>query len=110
MFGGLGPITVHSTTGLGDTPLHVAVRRGDAEIVADMLDAGADINVRGETGFTPLHTAVTFDDVAMVELLLGRGASLLNVNDWNESLADTVARRGVRQIVDAFNRARASAG
>ena len=37
---------------IGDTPLHVAVRRGDREIVAETSDAGADVNAPAEYGHT----------------------------------------------------------
>ena len=35
-----------------------------------LLDAKADINVKGPGGDTPLHTAVQYDDIDIVELLL----------------------------------------
>jgi ankyrin repeat protein len=41
----------------GDTPLHVAVRLGDAGAVHAFLDAGADPNRKDQSGRLPLHLA-----------------------------------------------------
>jgi ankyrin repeat protein len=102
-FGGLPPpLTVHSANVSGDTPLHVAVRRGDAEIVSDMLEAGADINKAGEDKFTPLHYAIMWDDYAMVCLLFNNGACLETVNSWGESPLFTATRRGNLEIINAI--------
>ena len=49
-FGSVSPMKVTSANGLGDTPLHVAVRRGDTAMVSEMLAAGADVNAGGSTG------------------------------------------------------------
>ena len=42
------------------SPLHVAAANGDAEMVALLLDRGANSNTRGEYGWTPLHFTVAF--------------------------------------------------
>ncbi|NIN34750.1 MAG: ankyrin repeat domain-containing protein, partial [Gammaproteobacteria bacterium] len=39
-------------------PIHVAAAWGDCEAISILVDAGADINARGERGFTPLMEAV----------------------------------------------------
>ncbi|RYD30528.1 MAG: ankyrin repeat domain-containing protein [Verrucomicrobiaceae bacterium] len=101
-FGNLAPVTVFSVSFLGDTPLHVAVRRGDIEIVAEMLEAGADIDAIGQDGFSALHFAVMFDDVPIVLLLLENGASISTMSDWDESPLDSAARRGTKAIVEAI--------
>lgn len=59
---------------VGDTPLHIAALRGDIQAVNLLLDAGADINARGEDGFTALHYAVELCHPDVVRLLLERGA------------------------------------
>ena len=51
------PQLVHRKHHWGKTPLHVAAERGDPEIVAWLLDHGADVNVRAELGSTPLIDA-----------------------------------------------------
>ena len=65
------------------SPLHVASRLGHADIVAYLLDHGANTNRKvglcggnsvEEEGTTPLYYACYADHVKVVELLLARGA------------------------------------
>ena len=52
------PGLVHARTSLGDTLLHEACWHDRDELVTLLIDAGADVNARGEHGRTPLHCAV----------------------------------------------------
>lgn len=65
----------------GNTPLHVAAIRGDAESVSLLIRAGANVNAHGEMGFTPLHEAVLHGHCNVASRLLGLGASTSSVND-----------------------------
>ena len=56
------------------TPLHMAARRGNAEVAGALIDCGADIKARDRTGDTPLRRAVNCDKVAVARLLLNNGA------------------------------------
>ena len=58
----------------GDYPLNIAAVYGPAEIVAVLLDAGADIEKPGRDGLHPLHNAVTMGHRDIVALLLQKGA------------------------------------
>ncbi|MGB3616168.1 MAG: ankyrin repeat domain-containing protein [Elainellaceae cyanobacterium] len=40
---------------IGESPLHLAVRRGDPRIVELLLDAGAEVNAKSQDGSTPLY-------------------------------------------------------
>lgn len=55
-------------------PLHSAVAAGSREIVAALLQAGADVNARQEGGSTPLMSAEQAGDEEMVRLLMDHGA------------------------------------
>ena len=57
------------------TALHYAAQNGHAEVVAFLLDKGAEVNRPNIAGETPLHYAVGLDDPAVVHLLLARGAN-----------------------------------
>src|SRR5262249_58145056 len=61
--------------GLGDQPLHVAAS-GRRDIVAFLLDHGADINARGSGGMTPFHHPARRGYPGISELLLDRGADI----------------------------------
>jgi truncated hemoglobin YjbI len=58
------------------TALHMAARRGHAEVAAALLDCGADLEVRDSHGETPLRRAVNCEKPALVSLLIERGADL----------------------------------
>ena len=64
----------------GETPLKIAVVRQDAQLVRDVLEAGADPNAKGEDDYTPLHHAAGRESIEIVRLLLEHGAST-NVAD-----------------------------
>ena len=57
------------------TALHYAAQNGRTEVVAFLLDKGADVNRPNIAGETPLHYAVGLPDPAVVNLLLARGAN-----------------------------------
>ena len=44
----------------GLSALHRAVRVNNIQDVKNMLDCGADINLKDKDGFTPIHTAVRY--------------------------------------------------
>ncbi|NXI94669.1 RN5A ribonuclease, partial [Psophia crepitans] len=54
--------------------LNAAVRNSDKEYVLELLERGADVNSKAESGWTPLQSAVQADNEDMVRLLLDRGA------------------------------------
>lgn len=60
----------------GNAPLSYVVQDGSAEIVAFLLDAGADPNGIGGGLFAPLSWAVMGNKPENVELLLARGADV----------------------------------
>jgi len=56
------------------TALHMAARRGNVEVIAALLDGGADIEARDSARDTPLRRAVNCNKVEAARLLLARGA------------------------------------
>jgi truncated hemoglobin YjbI len=56
------------------TALHMAARRGNAEVAAALLDCGANLNARDKTGVTPLGRARNCRKGGVVALLEARGA------------------------------------
>ena len=71
----------------GCTPaLHKAVKVGDAARVRELLNEGADVNVRETSNerlqYTPLHWAAYFGDWEIAEMLLFAGAEIDAEDPW----------------------------
>jgi ankyrin repeat protein len=64
------PSLIRQPSAAESTPLHLAARRNDAEIVRLLLDAGAPIDARDVVGETALHDAARFaSKEALAELI-----------------------------------------
>jgi len=81
---GKDPACVHTRDEhIHSTPLHFASHRGFTDIVAALLQHGADANAReGCSGTTPLHWAAEAGHREVAAALLDAGASLEAVDDW----------------------------
>ena len=62
-------------TGLGDTPLHEASSKGNAEIVQTLIDAGADVNAEDLIGSRPIETASLYGHAKVVKILEEAGGT-----------------------------------
>lgn len=63
----------------GSTPLHCATWKGQQEVVASLIKAGADVNAHNNNdhwGTTPLHAAAHANQAAIAQLLIDHGADL----------------------------------
>jgi ankyrin repeat protein len=71
------PNVVHESLETNDQPLHIACWQKFESIVRHLIQAGADVNSRGDFGATPLHYAVYEGDeysTPIVKALLNAGA------------------------------------
>lgn len=75
-FSGLPVVSVDCRNGYGDTPLHIVSCWGDCEAIDILVEAGADLNAVGESGFTPLHYAVEQNKLDAIAKLLQLGSTL----------------------------------
>jgi ankyrin repeat protein len=65
---------VNQVNVFGESPIHIAAWKGDAEDIQWLLNNGADANQRGEFGMTPLHYAYMGGNRENVDILLKGGA------------------------------------
>ncbi|KAJ6573234.1 ankyrin repeat-containing domain protein [Mycena sp. CBHHK59/15] len=74
------PYHIHPNKGYrlwAKTPLHVAASAGNAEVVALLLDAGADPNSEwDQEEVRPIHMAAENGDLEIVKMLLDHGAGI----------------------------------
>lgn len=71
-----------------DTALHIALRRGDPEMVDLLLAKKADLNLANKDGDTPLHIAVKEDYLEVIKRLIKAEANLnVSNEDGNTPLA-----------------------
>ena len=52
----------------GQSPLHVAVMNGRADVISTLLELRANVNAVNGLGETPLHIAVGGDDTGAVSV------------------------------------------
>ncbi len=69
----------------GATPLHIASREGNLEIVTILIENGAEVNVSDNEGWTSLMRASLSNSPEIVDLLLTKGADATLVNSVGES-------------------------
>ncbi|XP_067892237.1 BRCA1-associated RING domain protein 1 [Heterodontus francisci] len=92
----------------GETPLHIASIKGDIAAVEQLLENGANPNIKDNAGWTPLHEACNHGHVEIAELLLKFGV-LLNIPGYqNDSPLHDAVRNGHVDVVKLLILHRAS--
>ncbi|MCC6364250.1 MAG: ankyrin repeat domain-containing protein [Bryobacterales bacterium] len=94
------PVLARSTNALNNHPLHAAATGKSRDIVAMLLDHGADVNATQAAGWTPLHAAAQNGDAEMVKVLLAAGADANIRADNNQLPLDLALGRGHKPVVD----------
>ena len=56
-----------------NTPLCIAIQKGELDIVKKLIEYGADVNEKS-FGMTPLMIAARYNKVEIIKILLGSGA------------------------------------
>jgi ankyrin repeat protein len=88
----------------GDTPLYKAASRGNVDCIKLLCDAGADVNVKNQSGVMPLHVAAIRRHTEAVKLLLHYGADpYQKVWTWGYLTATQAAvHSGSRECIEAL--------
>ena len=83
----------------GATPLHVAARAGEPEVVIALLANGADPNVQDNTGSTPLHVAAQAGEPEVMNTLLTSNADTQAEDETGSTPLHIAARAGEPEVV-----------
>jgi TPR repeat protein len=87
----------------GNTPLMLAAEDGKVEMVAILLQNGADPNKANLFGYTPLWAAVTGKHAYIISLLIDAGADSSLVNRYGSSVDDYVKSQGYESVLQYAN-------
>lgn len=106
-----------------DTPMHIAAKRGQHEILRRMIDDGAEVDPRGYKKATPLDMAIEspnsgvsrVDALKTIELLLEAGANInacvdtRTVYEATKQLSGDYGK-GVQSLIDSKSKYKAKRG
>ena len=83
----------------GRTPLYLAVKEGNPEVVEALVAAGANVRYRYEKGRTLLHICARKGDLSLARILLANGAQV-NVADSRRRtpLAEAAYRKRMEML------------
>jgi ankyrin repeat protein len=97
----LGTEVINSRTDdlVNASPLMVSALKGHKEVVAILLDRGADIEAKDETDWTPLIYAARNGHKEVVELLLDRGANIESEDEYRRTPLSYAADEGYKEVV-----------
>jgi len=98
-----GAASVNEGNFRGQTPLHFACEKGHPEVVARLLDAGADIEAGDALGRTPLMVTSMSRNMEVVKILMKRGADInasLKRGPATYTVLSVSAMYGFKDLVD----------
>ena len=86
----------------GESPLHVAVKRGDIEKVRNLLSEGADANSKDHAGWRPIHESMREgeDALRIIRLLVDHGADINAQSDSGNTALHDAAAYMSREIIE----------
>ncbi|NUM53271.1 MAG: ankyrin repeat domain-containing protein [Candidatus Hydrogenedentes bacterium] len=88
------PELLHARNTLGKTALHQSLTGGNDEIVTLLVERGADVNSKDNTGLTPLHVAAWWSVTGRAGILLDHGADLAATDAFGDTPLHLAAMHG----------------
>lgn len=77
--------TIMSKNYFGETPLHIAARRGQSDLARVLIKSGSDLNSIDNQSQTPLHRAAEYGYCQVVKMLAQAGANLTMQDNTGET-------------------------
>lgn len=86
----------------GDAPLHFVAAWDDVRGIELLIQAGAQIDARGDMSYTALATAVARGNVAAAKALLAHGASPHIRTEFGKSPCESALSEGTSEMKELF--------
>jgi len=83
-----------------DIALLDSMRRGDTRHIRSLLDAGADANVKDESGWSALMWASVRNQYTVAELLIERGADVNAQDSRGKNVLDFTTEHGSKEVAE----------
>ena len=81
--------------------LHIAIAKGENELIQKALELGINVNQKNSDGLTPLHlAAMKATDVKLLQLLISKGADKNTLTDFDESAYDLAKENELLNTTD----------
>lgn len=96
-------VNMPSKNGFNVYPIHSAVAANENDIVRTLIDGGAQVNVRQNSGVTPLHSAAQNGNLEVLILLLEHGADVATRMEGGKLPADLAREKGFDDIADILS-------
>lgn len=94
----------------GQTPLHIAVERGHADVVLALMRAGGDVNLVDACGMSPLIRAASDGRAELVNDLLLSGSRVNSADKDGDTVLGIAVRRGHLSVIKVLLQAKACPG
>ena len=92
-----------SNNGFNVFPIHSAAAGNYTDIVRLLVQNGAGVNVKQQSGVTPLHSAAQNGNADMLIILLEHGASVDTRMEGGKRPADLAKEKGFDEIADILS-------
>ncbi len=92
------PAMANKKAAFGQSPLHIAIKKGNLKCAELLLEFEADVNAQDNHKQTPLHIAVTTHNLRAVMLLRAAGARATIKDEREKTAFDLAASKGLADI------------
>jgi ankyrin repeat protein len=103
-FGDIDHIEINSHGMFKNTPLHVVISWRDPAALKTLLENGAVVDAKGESGFTPLQHAIMMKNHQASIELLSHGADPRIENDRGDDAFAVATNLGDEDAIDLLRR------